>query len=299
MFLSSLPSSVSAKLAALSAALQGHLIAQIDECVRIELKAFRDSYFHWLFICTIAVFVGVVLEEFDSLPVGKPRLDSAKGIFVPRYGLIKWKKRLAKLGWILIVLGVLGEGVFEYEFSSADELLQALDENLLADTQKETAFAAERAAAANERTSELQREAEQLRKDAEGERLARVELEKQIQPRTIPESDRKKLGKKLGTFAPSFKGRKVRILSQSGDAEGILCSLEIMDILARAGIEVDPAGIGSLFGVGGGFVGVTISGLPNDEAFIRSLVNGLKPHLGAGVEEIGVPGTLRFASWSG
>jgi hypothetical protein len=87
--------------------------------------------------------------------------------------------------------------------------------------------------------------------------------------------DRKQLSEELQTFAPSLKGRKVKISSQTGDAEGIMFSLEINDILTRAGIEVDPVGVGRLMEIGGVYVGVNVTGPVSDEKFIRALATGL------------------------
>jgi hypothetical protein len=79
----------------------------------------------------------------------------------------------------------------------------------------------------------------------------------------------------LRKFSPSFAGRKVTISSYSADAEGMIFSLEIMDVMTRAGIDVDPV-MGRLVPVGGVFVGVNVTGPPADEAFIRLLVKDLR-----------------------
>jgi hypothetical protein len=57
--------------------------------------------------------------------------------------LISWKKRIAKLGWLLIVVGVLGEGIYEYSPSIADGVLEEFNDIVLTDAQKEAAFAIE------------------------------------------------------------------------------------------------------------------------------------------------------------
>ena len=131
-------------------------------------------------------------------------------------------------------------------------------------------------ARANEHAASLQEE-------AESERIARVKLEAQVQPRTISESDRKALGKKLSAFANSLKGRKVKIQSQTSDAEGMLFALEMMDIIQRAGIAVDTDGMGRLMPVGGVMMGARVSGPAKDQEFIKALVYGVRPHV-LGVE---------------
>lgn len=118
---------------------------------------------------------------------------------------------------------------------------------------------------------------------AEQERLARVKLEKQLAPRMLSEKDRQDIADHLRMFTPNFVGRKVTISSQTGDAEGMVFALEIMDIMTRAGIDVDPA-MGRLVPVGGVYMGTRVSGPSSDEQFIRTLVNDLNFHLEAGVD---------------
>ncbi len=71
-------------------------------------------------------------------------------------------------------------------------------------------------------------------------------------------------------FAPEFSGRKVAISSLQGDAEGIVFSLEIMDIITRAGIEVNPI-IGRIVQVGLVDLGVKITGPAADQEFMKAL----------------------------
>ncbi len=137
-----------------------------------------------------------------------------------------------------------------------------------------------------------ERETERLKELAEKEHLARVKLEKQIQPRTIVESEREEASETLKRFAPALKGRKVKISSQTGDAEGMIFSLEIMDILTGAGIDVDPAGMGALIQVHAVTVGTIVTGPPNDQEFIRSLVGELNAKLGTDL------GTSVYGEWN-
>ena len=135
-------------------------------------------------------------------------------------------------------------------------------------------------------------ETARLNELAENERLARVKLEKQIQPRTIGEPERIEIGGELKKFAPSLKGRKVKISSQVGDAEGMLFSLEIMDILTRAGIDVDASGMGALMEFHAVEVGTIMTGPPGDQEFIRSLVSGLNSKLDPAL------GTSVYGEWN-
>jgi hypothetical protein len=120
--------------------------------------------------------------------------------------------------------------------------------------------------------------AAQANEKAESEHLARVKLEKQLAPRTLDASTRQIIGKELSKFAPGFSGRKVKVSSYVADAEGMVFSLEIMDIITKAGIEVEPI-IGRIVPVGLVDMGVKVTGPSGDEAFIRSLIGNIHSHL--------------------
>jgi hypothetical protein len=144
-----------------------------------------------------------------------------------------------------------------------------------AEAQRDAETAKERASKADERATVNEKEAARLGKLAADESLARVNIEKQLAPRTLSESDREMIGKQLRPFAPSFSARKVKISSYSADAEGIVFSLEIMDILTRAGIDVEPI-IGRVMPVGLVTVGVKVTGPIADGMFIKSLITGIR-----------------------
>src|SRR5271155_3980524 len=92
--------------------------------LRDELTQSRDGFFFLLLVCTVLVAIGVALEEADNwLPSGRPRLNMVNGSFSPSLW-VEWKRRLTRLGWILILLGVTGEGLFEGATSWSDSTLQ-------------------------------------------------------------------------------------------------------------------------------------------------------------------------------
>jgi hypothetical protein len=94
----------------------------------------------------------------------------------------------------------------------------------------------------------------------------------------LDDPTRKQIGKELSRFAPHFSGRKMKVMSYSGDAEGIVFSLEVVDVVIKAGIDIDPA-VGRGVPVGLVEMGVSITGPSGDEEFIRSLVTKLHSHL--------------------
>jgi hypothetical protein len=253
------------------------LAKYIDDCMWRDLLSWRDMWFGWLSLSTKAVVVGLFGEApelfWDIRAILKGWNFRRKFRFsLPEGHATNWVKVLAFIGWIFIVVGVAGEWESEIRVGDADASLQDFISANLTDAQKETARALAFAS-----VNEL--EAAKLSKDAEKLKGENLKLQALIQPRTIGESDRAKLGEQLRKFASSLSGRKVKISSQMGDAEGLLFCLEIMDILNRAGIEVDTAGMGRLMVVGTVQMGAIVMGPPRDAAWIRLLVLGLDARL--------------------
>lgn len=131
------------------------LVLRLDDLIRGDLQALRNSYFHLLLVFTGLVAVGVLLEEAESFPfISKATFDSVKGLLAPRHRVVLWLKRLSKLGWILVVAGVIGEGIFEGYVSEADGLLQDFNNVVLSEANVRAARANERAAYAEQEAAE-------------------------------------------------------------------------------------------------------------------------------------------------
>jgi hypothetical protein len=117
----------------------------LDNAIREDFQTLRDSYFAGLLVFTGIVAVGVVLEETDLLPIRKIRSRTLNGYPLVRYKLIRLLKAVERIGWVLVVIGVIGEGVFEGYTSKADGLLQTLSDALVSESQRAAATANERA----------------------------------------------------------------------------------------------------------------------------------------------------------
>ena len=150
----------------------------------------------------------------------------------PKRRTIFWVRRLTELGWILVVAGVVGEGVFEAVVSKADGELQTFNDTLLKAAEKEIALArvdaesskatakgfesriAEsnaRVATAEARTAEASAKAEGFRADiakanksaasaiAEAAK-ANLELVRLRTPRTLSKEQRDRIITKLKAF---------------------------------------------------------------------------------------------------
>jgi hypothetical protein len=230
-----------------------------------SLDVSRSSLDSWLWWATFLVVIGVGLEWIFVIWEYREELhDFRRGVIHAPEKPNIWLFVLGLVATSLVTIGVAGEmyigaaiGDLETQIRKANEL---------------------RAALLSKEAEQLRKDAEQLKKDAEGEHLARVQLQKQIQPRSLDGDSRKKIGEELSTFSSHFSGRKVTVESYAADAEGIAFSLEVMDIITSAGITVDPV-IGRLEPVGLVDTGLNITGPIGDGPFIREFMNKLHKHV--------------------
>ena len=108
-----------------------------------------------------------------------------------------------------------------------------------------------------------------------------------MQPRTLDDAARTTMGNELAKFSLSLSGRKVKVSSYTADAEGVVFSLEIIDVLTKARIDFDPV-VGRLMPVGLVDMGVKITGPVSDENFIRALATDIHSYADTAV----------FAEWN-
>lgn len=113
------------------------MLRLLDEAARNSLQELRDLWFFWLVVSAVVVAVGVVVE-------GPEIFKDIREAFSDSGFSKKIERRIALLsaiGWLLVAVGVAGEFVAEVMVSKADALIQTFDLGLLADAQKQTAFA--------------------------------------------------------------------------------------------------------------------------------------------------------------
>ena len=122
------------------------------DTVRQSLEADSSRWFGWLVKASILVGIGVVLEEPEATVAlkrwyrlwrGKEvEAENEKSLLIP----------IAYLGLLLVVVGVAGEGIFEFLSSHSETALRGHDEQILAETEskfgqvKDSAEAAAKAA---------------------------------------------------------------------------------------------------------------------------------------------------------
>jgi hypothetical protein len=94
------------------------------------IEAVRATYFHWLVGSTVAVGAGVILEEAEDLIKyvlsRQSVVDRLPMVFIRDLSRFKkWSKRISRIGWVVLIAGCAGEGLFEILVSGQDSLLQA------------------------------------------------------------------------------------------------------------------------------------------------------------------------------
>jgi hypothetical protein len=115
-------------------------------------------FFHLLVWSSVFVAIGVALE-------GPEVIHEARNIWrIPKPEARAWVKLIGLLGWILVVAGVAGEGIFEGALSVADGQIQTFDEILVTEAQRNAAHAIERAANTSERAVKDERDLAELQK---------------------------------------------------------------------------------------------------------------------------------------
>jgi hypothetical protein len=113
---------------------------------RADLQKYRDSYFDLLLLCTKIVAVGLLLEapEIVHDVYGIMRRKSielrywlAPSISRREHSVPGWMKILTAIGWLLIVLGVIGEFVSEAYINKYDTALQRLNDTIISEAMKD------------------------------------------------------------------------------------------------------------------------------------------------------------------
>lgn len=108
----------------------------VDDLIRSDLEKFAGHWFWALLGFTLLVALGLMFEFpeiwHDTIGALKEmcRCPTVKRKLSP------WSKLAGTFGWILIIAGVVGEGVAEGFLFKADGLVVKFDEILLADTTK-------------------------------------------------------------------------------------------------------------------------------------------------------------------
>jgi hypothetical protein len=191
------------------------LTEALDSIVKADLLNWRDVWFHRLLWSTAAVALGLAFEGPELwLEIRHIRLDrrDRRMFFAPtRHEIGSTWKMLAFIGWVLIVLGVMGEGIFEAMVSRVDDQVQTFSDILLEDAQRQ-------AGDARMRTAELEKEAAQLRLQMADRHITLAQRQKMLsilKPRSGASASIEFLTPS-GTDAPEFSEEIREIFRDAG-----------------------------------------------------------------------------------
>jgi hypothetical protein len=205
-----------------------------DDLMKADLRYWRDLWFGCLLFSTATVGVGLALEGpelwFEIRDMFRRRRDRHRFFVTWPTDPPDWMKLMAFAGWILIVLGVMGEGAIEAVVSDADSNLQSFTSIQVAEAQREAAFAIERSGGAYERAAQAEEETQRLKAE-------NLKLEALIQPRTISVETQRQIADACGEFT----NHAAVIESYGLDTEAFATGSQIIAILHAMKVVVADA----------------------------------------------------------
>ncbi len=181
------------------------------ELLQVHLKNLRDWNFHWLLGCTFMVGIGLLMElpeivhEMCEIYWRKSReLRYWLTASIDRRECPKrdWVKKWSALGWVLIVLGVMGEGWFEAQVSKYDSALSNLTDAVVSEAQRESKNAEAIAKGFDAQIAASDAKAKSAEAIAEAERLARVKIEATVAWRSLDDRQKQDIGAAVAGFSP-------------------------------------------------------------------------------------------------
>ena len=111
------------------------------DTVRDSLERDSDQWFRWLIRASVLVGVGVAFEAWEATITLKRWWLRWREKEVGPENEKSWAIPVSYLGLVLVVAGVIGEGICEFGSSNAETKLRFHDEQILADTTKEAGAA--------------------------------------------------------------------------------------------------------------------------------------------------------------
>jgi hypothetical protein len=234
----------------------------LDELIRSELEKFAAHWFWALLGFTLLVALGLMFEFPEILHDTVGALKEICRCPTVKRKLSPKAKLLGTFGWILIIAGVVGEGVAEGFLFKADGLVLKFDEILLADTTKSAGAArasakqaANAAEFANGQAKRAKDEADAVAKQAEeiDSDLARTQYLLSGRSVTDPDSLVKQLRQ--------YKWQTANFGSYNSEPDEIPLCRQLVSAARSAEMNVPQDACGRQFPIGGPpLTGIVISG---------------------------------------
>jgi hypothetical protein len=250
------------------------LLRTLDELVRKDFQHLRDFYFACLLISSGIVAIGVLMEGpeafhevWDEIRERRRKQNTQQSDGPVRepgesFSLIKL---LSLVGWLLVVVGVVGEGVCEGLVSQADGLLQTLNDTLLVS-------ASDRASNAEVTAKAFEFEIADAVARAEEERHETERLRTLVAPRSLDLDEQRRIVDSLRKFI----GHPAVVVTSYGlDGEAAALGTQIISVIniATGVMPIDQRA--NFISTGGFEVGIQIRGPNSESGFMEVLTTGL------------------------
>lgn len=214
--------------------LAARIIQAVDLAIREDFETLRNSYFHFLLWMTGLVALGLLMEApeiwHDVVSFFKRSNEDAP----PR------AKLAAAVGWLLIIVGVAGEGVAEALVSNADGLLQTFNNIMLSEASTDAGSARVSALAAAQAASRANAELDKAEKKLGVITQRADEIDRGLENTKwmISRMFVQDLNGLAGELKNQFKGRQIVLKSYSGDESAYWTCEQLVDIAHKA--EMNP-----------------------------------------------------------
>jgi hypothetical protein len=269
--------------------LPSDVAAKLNECANTDFVRMRDWWFGIVSCATALVAFGLVLEApeliHDLIPIGRKIISRLKKlpVEVAEHETPDWVKVVAFVGWIFIVVGVVGEEFAGIKVKNLDGNVQECSDAKVREATIEAGDAKGSASDAESSAKHAKAEADELVREVTA-----------LSPRNLTLDQQRKIAATLKTF---WGHPSVTVESYGMDGEGTALATQLIFVLRAAiGVPIVDRRANSI--VTGGFEwGISIRGPESELPFMMALqkslteigklsgvaVNGLMPATGAGM----------------
>src|ERR1017187_10380000 len=200
-----------------------------------DLESSSSSLESLLYFFVALVVIGVVLEVgFVIWEYSEEREEYQRGTIRSPQKPSVWKLSFELLGALLVAIGVAGELGVDVKSGTIQTELRTKNGELIQLLEGASSAALITAAQSEKDAAQLRKDAEGLKKAAEDERVARLRLEAQIQPREYTASEQKRIIDSCDPFAGQF----VNVRSQPYDVEGAVFAYSLAQVLGKTKLRL-------------------------------------------------------------